>query len=53
MTNYWEWCLWLQRWNIKYEEKEYGNNFKCVIFNGCVKVIFEKATEKFITILWE
>ena len=53
MTNYWEWCLWLQKWNIKYEEKEYPTEpeYKYLVLDDTldyIGIIFKK----FRKILW-
>ena len=55
MTNYQEWCLWLQKWDIKYEEKEYPAELehKYLVLDDTldyIGIIFDKKTEKFIRI---
>ena len=54
MTDYEKWKAWLNQWNFKYEEKECDSNIlKCLTFNGCINVIFEKATGRFLNIYSE
>ena len=49
MTDYWKWCLWLQKWNIKYEENEYGDHITLItdVLNSCIFISFDKITGKF------
>ena len=55
MTDYWKWCLWLKKWNIKYEEIEYPTepDHMYLVLDDVldyIGIIFDKKTGKFIRI---
>lgn len=51
MTDYWKWCLWLQKWNIKYKEIEYlaEPDYKYLVLDDTldyIRIIFDKKNWK-------
>ena len=52
MTDYEQWKQWLDKWKVKYKEKEWNPGQKELVINGiyCQASVVFTLEEKFITV---